>query len=269
MHKLVFTLLILAVALAACTPDVSQSSPQPVPEVVEDPIVCEPPYMRHADGCCLDRDNNSVCDVDERPTDSFAVQDFEYEEPEEHDESLGEVEFTGEVSISGDPIQGDFDAPVTFILFCDYEDPFCGRFYEDVYGELYSEYVAEDLVKFVYRDFPLSFHPRAQPAAIAAQCVFKLAGDDAYFNYFRLLFENSDQLSDANLRGYAVRLNINSQQWLACYEDEETLQEVQLDIRDGQAAGVSGTPTAFVNGNKIVGAQPYAVFKAAIEAQLR
>ena len=89
--------------------------------------------------------------------------------------------------IDDDAFKGDANAPVTIIEWSDYECPFCGRFYRDTLGLIESAYIDTGKVKFVYRDFPLSFHPNAQKAAEAAEC----AGEQGkYFDMHDLLFEN-------------------------------------------------------------------------------
>ena len=72
------------------------------------------------------------------------------------------------VSIDDDPVKGDKNAPITIIEFSDYECPFCRRNYENVYSKIDEEYVSKGKVKIVFRDFPLGFHKKAIPAAIAA-----------------------------------------------------------------------------------------------------
>ena len=75
-----------------------------------------------------------------------------------------------QVSLEGDPVKGDADAPVTIVEFADFQCPYCGRFYQDTLGQIEEKYIKTGKVKMVYKDFPLSFHPEAQPAAEAAEC---------------------------------------------------------------------------------------------------
>ena len=180
-----------------------------------------------------------------------------------------EAEFV-DVSYDNAPVLGDPDAPVVLVEFSDYECPFCKRFYDDTLPQIKQNYIDEGLVKLAYRDFPLSFHQRAVPAAIAARCVGEQSGDEGYFAMHDEIFENQNDLSDAALRRYAEAVGADMGQFDTCFADADGSMEalVQQDMSDGQAAGVSGTPTVFVNGQKIVGAQPYAAFEAALEAAL-
>jgi len=172
---------------------------------------------------------------------------------------------TVDVSEDDDAVKGDANAPVTIIEFSDYECPYCGRYYTNTYPSIVSDYVDTGKVKIVFRDFPLSFHPNAQKAAEAAEC----AGEqDTYLEMHDMLFENQDSLGVSALKGYAEDLGLDTEVFNSCLDNGDMRSEVQKDLRDGSAAGVSGTPSFFINGKKIVGAQPYSVFKAEIEAAL-
>ncbi len=170
-----------------------------------------------------------------------------------------------EVSADDDAFLGDADAPVTIIEFSDYECPFCGRFFSQTLPEIKKEYIDKGLVKLVYRDFPLSFHPNAQKAAEAAEC----AGDQgSYFEMHDKIFENQQAIGVANLKAYAADLGLNTVAFSNCLDSGKYAQEVRDDTADGQAAGVSGTPSFFINGKKLIGAQPFDAFKAIIDAEL-
>jgi|SRR3989344_7285408 len=172
-----------------------------------------------------------------------------------------------DVSEDDDPVEGSPDAPVTIVEFSDYECPFCGKFYTETYGQLKKDYIDTGKVKLVFRDFPLSFHPTAMPAALAAQCVYDASGNDndVYFEYHNKLFENQQSLTDENLKKWASDLGYDISD---CLDNKEFESEVNKDLADGQAYGVSGTPAFFVNGELIEGAVPYANFKQVIDAQL-
>lgn len=75
-----------------------------------------------------------------------------------------------QVSMDDDPVLGNANAPITIIEFSDYECPFCKRFYDQTFGQIKKDYIDTGKVKFIYRDYPLSFHPGAEPAAQAANC---------------------------------------------------------------------------------------------------
>ena len=174
------------------------------------------------------------------------------------------------VSIDDDPIQGDLNAPITIIEFSDYQCPFCKRFYEESHQTIIDDYVATDKVRYVYRDFPLDSHPQALPAATAANC----AGEqDHYWEMHNMLLDNQDEWSfnsSANqlFQSYASELNLNTEDFSECLSDNQQVQEIFNDQNDGVAATVEQTPTVFINGRKIVGAQPLETYIAIIEGEL-
>jgi protein-disulfide isomerase len=122
-----------------------------------------------------------------------------------------------------------------------------------------------DRVRLVYKDFPLASHPRAVPAAEAARC----AGEHGRFwEYHDLLFVGRAAFSDADLRTYAARLDVPLERFAACLASGRHRPAIAADAAEGRAAGVRGTPTFFVNGRPIVGAQPIEVFLDAIRDAL-
>jgi len=164
-----------------------------------------------------------------------------------------------------DPVLGDPNAPVTIIEFSDFQCPFCARFYSQTEIQLIDEYVKTGKARIIYRDFPLSFHPEAEPAALAAECANE---QGKFWEFHDKVFQNQASMSIASYKQWAADLGLNTQQFNSCLDSKKYLAEVQKDFNDGAAAGVSGTPTFFINGQKIVGAQPYAAFKSLIDALL-
>ncbi len=175
-----------------------------------------------------------------------------------------------------DPVLGEDDAPITMIEFTDYECPFCGRHYEQTYGQIKSEYIDTGKVKLVVRDYPLSFHPKAMKAAMAAEC----AGDqDMYFDMHSLLFANQatwSGLADAvpTFKQYAGQLGLNQSAFDTCLDSDTHKDEINKDLADGSASGISGTPGFWIlgpDGQKqlISGAYPFETFKAAFDGMLQ
>jgi protein-disulfide isomerase len=164
-----------------------------------------------------------------------------------------------------DPMKGDINAPVTIVEFSDFECPFCERYYSQTYKQIDEQYIKTGKVRYVFRDYPLSFHPDAQKAAEAAQC----AGDQGKFwEMHDMIFENQHAMGVGNLKSYAEGMGLDSQLFNQCLDSGKYSQEVLDDQQDGARYGVSGTPTFFINGKIVVGAQPYSVFKEAIDAEL-
>ncbi len=168
-----------------------------------------------------------------------------------------------------DPKLGDSNAPVTIVEFADFECPFCKRYFDNAYPQIKENYVDTGKVRYVYKDFPLTrIHPMAKKAAIAAQCVYQIDGNDAFWEYHDMIFNNQNQLSDSSLKQWASDVGLNTNEFNSCFDNRDTKSEVEEDLSQGQSAGASGTPTFFINGKKIVGAQPYSKFKQAIESEL-
>lgn len=192
------------------------------------------------------------------------IENFIAEQTGQRAPSRGPID----VSVDDDPFKGDDDAPITIVEFSDYECPFCKRFVDNTFDQIQEEYIDTGKVKYVFRDFPLSFHPNAAAAANAAECVRDQAGDEAYFVYHDVLFDNQRSLDVASLKSYAADLDIDQTEFAACVDEEKFADEVAADMAEGQSYGVSGTPAFFVNGELLSGAQPFAAFKAVIDEAL-
>ncbi|MDH3297939.1 MAG: DsbA family protein [Gemmatimonadota bacterium] len=167
--------------------------------------------------------------------------------------------------IEGRPFQGPEDAPVEFVEFTDYECPFCRRFHDTTYPEIRRRY--DGRVKWVVRNFPLTqIHPNAALAAEAAECALE---QGRFWDYHDLLFERHDQLSRSDLKGHARELDLDGEQFDRCLDSGEKRLAVQNDLRDGFRFGVTGTPTFFINGQVVVGAQTPEVVSAFIDVALQ
>lgn len=154
------------------------------------------------------------------------------------------------VSVDDDPWQGSEDAEVVIIEFSDYECPFCQRHHTETSPSIVENFVDSGDVAVVFRDYPLSFHdPLATEQAQAAECVQEFAGDDVYFEYKNLLFTetgvNGSSMSDADLEqiiSLGGQVGVDEGELADCIESDRYLEEVQADLADGSAAGITGTP---------------------------
>mgnify|MGYP001559612259 CR=1 FL=1 len=170
-----------------------------------------------------------------------------------------------EALLDDDDVRGDEDAPVTIVEWSDFECPFCARFYQQTLPSIEEEYIKTGKVKLVYRDFPLSFHTNAQKAAEAAEC----AGEQGkYWEMHDMLFEQGVQGGVAGFKQYAKNLGLNTAKFDTCLDSGAMAGEIQQDMADGAAVGIQGTPGFIVNGKLVSGAQPFAVFKQVIDAEL-
>ena len=167
--------------------------------------------------------------------------------------------------IDDDAVKGITDAPVTIIEWSDFECPFCGRFYEETLRQIEDKYIKTGKVKFVYRDFPLSFHTQAQKAAESAEC----AGEQGkFYEMHDLLFESGVQGGVISFKQYAKQIGLDTTKFNTCLDTGAMASEIQKDFADGQRAGVQGTPGFLINGKLVSGAQPFSVFQQVIEAEL-
>ncbi len=158
---------------------------------------------------------------------------------------------------------GPADAPITIVEFSDYQCPFCRRWHDEVYEPLLAAYPGK--IRLVYRHLPLtSIHPDAMSAAEAAMC----AGEqDAYWPFHEKLF-SSESLGNSTYIQYAQDLGLDMGTFESCLSDHKYQQAVQADSDFAINLGIRSTPTFFINGLAIVGAQPLDVFKQVIDKEL-
>src|SRR5262245_42888472 len=177
------------------------------------------------------------------------------------------------IGVDDDPVLGDARAAVTIIEFGDYQCPSCRLFWRDVEPRLKKEYIDTGKVKLVFRDFPIvENHPEAIVAAVAAQC----ANDQGkYWQYHDKLFREQDNRGDdiirfkvADLKKWGADLRLDTAACNQCVDSARYKDEVARDYADGEGIGIRGTPTFFINGRFIGGAQPYPVFKKVIDEEL-
>lgn len=146
------------------------------------------------------------------------------------------------------PSWGDTDAEVTIVEFSDFQCPYCARFAESI-GELKAEFSSSQL-RVVFRNFPLSMHPRARVAAKAAAC----AQDSGHFWRFHdTVFANQQRLSDDDLAAYGSGIGMDPVSLSNCINSDFAEASVAADRKAGEELGIQGTPTVFVNGRAYEG----------------
>ena len=168
-----------------------------------------------------------------------------------------------DIPIENSHTLGPADAAITLVEFSDYQCPYCRRWHAEVYEPLLAAYPGK--IKFVYRHLPLdSIHPEAIPAAEASMC----AGEqDAFWQYHDKLF-SSESLGNQVYLQYAQDLGLDMKSFEACVNDRKYQQAVADDTSFAIDLGIRSTPTFFINGLAIVGAQPLDVFKQVIDKEL-
>ena len=166
-----------------------------------------------------------------------------------------------DVAAAGRPERGPKNASVTIIEFSDYQCPFCQKA-EDVVDQVMKTYA--DKVRLVYRDYPLPFHPNARPASEAAACA---NAQGKFWEYHAKLF-HGDGLEPEKLKTYADQVGLDRKKFDDCLEKKPFKAEIDKDVKDGEKAGVNGTPAFFINGRMLSGAQPFEKFKEVIDDEL-
>jgi len=169
----------------------------------------------------------------------------------------------------GHPFRGDPNAAIVIIEYSDFQCPFCSRFYKETLPDIEENQLATGGAVLVFYDFPLNnIHPQATAAANAARCAGE-QGAIAFWSMHDALFENLDQWSNNNANtvfvGYADENGLDTISFEACLEAGKYEEVIQADLDSGISHGISGTPSFLINGQLLVGAQPAAVFKAAID----
>lgn len=167
-------------------------------------------------------------------------------------------------------VLGKAEAPVTLVEYSDFQCPYCLRHFSETQARLVTEYVNTGKVKILFKNFPIpELHPQAFQASVAAECA---AEQGKFWAYHDILFQRfgarTIDYTPAGLGGYATGIQLDREKFDACLRDEKISARINTDRQEGNRLGVRGTPTFFVNGQQLVGAQPYEAFKAAIDAAL-
>ena len=166
------------------------------------------------------------------------------------------------ISIDGDPFLGPEDAPIVIVEFGDFRCSFCRRFHNETFDPLLTQY--EGRIRYVFRDHP-TLTDESFPSALAAEC----AHDQGAFWEFRdLLFAAASPVTRETFIQFATDTGLDVDQFAECYDNQTPRDEIVQDFVDAQSAGVTGTPTFFINGTPLIGAQPIERFQLAIDAAL-
>ncbi|HSH03999.1 MAG TPA: DsbA family protein [Anaerolineae bacterium] len=178
-----------------------------------------------------------------------------------------------DVPLGDAPIKGDVDAPITIVEYSDYQCPFCLRHFQQTLP-LLQEYIDNGQVRYVFKDFPIhSIHPEAQKAHESARCAREIGGEDAYWDMHDLIFAGQNVWGKNRnhvtiFKSYATQMALDQNEFDSCLDSGRYAQAVNADLREGQQLGVTGTPAFFINGQRLAGAQPFAVFQQMIETLL-
>lgn len=165
-----------------------------------------------------------------------------------------------------DPVWGDAEAPVTVVVFTDFQCPFCARAHVTL--EQLKQSYGPRALRVVFKHNPLPFHQDAIPAAVAAQAVYELRGSVAFDAYAGRLFDGQRELTDANLLSWADEVGVGRNELIAKVRDGSLRDKVSRDMDLAKALGATGTPAFRINGAALSGAQPIDEFRKIIDAEL-
>ena len=164
--------------------------------------------------------------------------------------------------VEGDPVSGPDGAPVEIVEFSDFQCPFCQRLVGTL-DRLKAEY--GDEIRLVFKDFPLPNHAEAFKAAEAGLCA---NAQGKFWELHDTLFENQEELEVEDLKRHAGELGMDQGAFDACLDSGRFAEQVNADLRHGQALGIQSTPTVFINGRAVMGAAPYDVFEEIVRDEL-
>lgn len=162
------------------------------------------------------------------------------------------------------PVLGASDAKVTVVEFGDFECPACGSLHP-ILKQVKDKY-KDASVRFVFRQFPLSQHTHA---FLSAEASLEAAAQGKFWEYHDTLYENQLGLNREDLESYAKQVGLNEEAFKKALDNHTHKEIVQRDITDGNALGVSGTPTIYINNTQYVGKYSLDGFSAAIDAELQ
>ena len=169
------------------------------------------------------------------------------------------AENIAKMKLQGAPVLGDPNAPITIVEYSDFECPVCRGLHDALRGML-PKYPQ---VKVIFKDYPIEqIHPWARTAALAGRCAYQ-QDPKVFWKLYDLVYDNQDLISAANaydkMIEYATRSGLNADTFKACLASSQAAAEVDASIANGTLLEVRSTPTLFINGRRLVGADPHAL----------
>ena len=175
-----------------------------------------------------------------------------------------------QIALTNQPARGPADARVTIVEYSDFQCPFCARVYTTLEDQVLKEY--GDKVRLVFKNYPLSnIHPWAEDGALASECAFQ-QGNDQFWAMYKGLFSNQADITKENLKDKASEIakdgGLDVARFQDCLDGRKAADALKADTEEAAALGVTSTPTFFLNGRRLSGAQTYENFKQLIDQEL-
>ncbi|HSO09680.1 MAG TPA: thioredoxin domain-containing protein [Desulfoprunum sp.] len=170
------------------------------------------------------------------------------------------IDFVIAIDTAGSPVKGDAAAPVSIVLFTDFQCPYCIKL-NPLLDQIYEKNKGK--VKIIFKNMPLQFHQMAEPAALAALA----AGEQGKFWEFHDKIFAAPQLNPAVMTKIAQDLGLDMTRFESDRTSPMLRQKLGKDMSDAQKAGVTGTPTIYINGRKLKQRSPEG-FQAMIDEEL-
>ncbi len=168
------------------------------------------------------------------------------------------------IELGNAPVTGGRDAKVTIVEFSDFQCPYCAKG-ADLIRDIKKKY--GNKIKVAFKNFPLPFHNHAEKAAVAGLCANE-QGSDYFWKMHDAMFANQAGLDPDGLKKTAQKVGLKADAFEKCLSENKYLSQVNADMEEGKKIKVKSTPTFFVNGQLINGAQPIEVFSEVIDEEL-
>ena len=158
---------------------------------------------------------------------------------------------------------GNKDAKVKIFSFSDFQCPYCARFHNYLH-DLVKAYPND--VVWVFRNFPIQSHPMGLPGALAAECA---GAQGKFFEMADKIFAGQSGLGEEKFNTFATELGLNLTEFKACVAEQKPKDKISADYELGVQSGIQGTPTSFINGEKVEGAVPLESLKKLVDGLLK
>lgn len=174
-----------------------------------------------------------------------------------------------EMDLSGYPVLGQANAPVTIVEYSDFQCPFCKRLFDEVEPQIKKDYIDTGKAKMIYKNYAFL----GETSTIAAEGLWCANDQQKFWEYHEYVFSkiggaHGEWMTEENIAKIATDLKLNSKNFADCISSGKYADKVAQELEEGKKFGVEGTPATFINGQMVPGAQPYSEFKKALDAEL-